>query len=148
LRSRGAEVECPAWPGLESAPVTVGGLTVTAVAACAAATALEASRTSAVAPVIARTPLAGCDFLSAAGPHLPWSASRDFRRDSLGLPRRGAAGRHVVKDAVIAAIAAAVAQARAVLAEEALQLIGTDERYAAAIASATARVPRPGTMAA
>lgn len=137
-------MDLPPWPGLEEADVTVGGLTVTAGAAAAAAAVLEASRTSAVAPVLSRTPLAGCDYLAAAGPFLPWSAARELHRDQSGAALRGAAGRHVVKDAVVAAIAAAVGQARAALAEEALSLIGSDERYAAAIAaSATAEQARP-----
>lgn len=142
-------MELPSWPGLAAAPVTVGGVTMTAAAACRLASGLEASRTSAIAPLLSRAGCPGLDSRAAAAPFLAWSRQRDLHRDGEGRALCGAAGRHVVKDALVRAIAAAIASARAALAEDALRLIGTDERYAAAIASSVAPGRRPaGSVAA
>jgi hypothetical protein len=115
--------------------VVIGGVPVTVAQACAAATALEASRTTAVAPVIARTALAGCDVSAAVA---PFTASRRASERGTG---RGCRGRHVTRLALTDAIASSVRQAVASARERALRAIGSDERYATAIvASASSRV--------
>jgi hypothetical protein len=123
--------------------VILGGVAVTVTQAVAAASALSASRTSAVFPVLSRigSPLAACDYRAAAAPFLPRHRSRDL------TGRSGAAGRHLVKDAFVDAIASAVEEARQRDVFSFIRTLGSDERYAAAIASA-ARPQRRARIAA
>lgn len=134
----------PLWPGLCEAFVVVGGVAVTVADAVAAAAVLSASRTSAVFPVLSRagSPLASCDYRAAAAPFLPRHRSRDL------TGRSGAAGRHLVKDALIDAIGSAVEEARQRDVSAALRTLASDERYAAAIAASAARPARRSRAAA
>lgn len=133
----------PLWPGLSDAPVVLGGVAVTVAEAVRAAAVLSASRTSAVHPVLARagSPLAACDYRAVAAPFLP-----SHRQRSL-TGRSGAAGRHLVKDAFIDAVAAAVEDARRRDIDLALRTLGSDERYAAAIAASASASPARGQRA-
>jgi hypothetical protein len=131
----------PRWPGLCEKAVFIGGVTVTVAQAVRAAAVLDASRTSAIAPVLGKLghPLAACDYFAAAAPYLP------AQRLRAKTGRAGAAGRHVTKNAFIEAIAAAVAGAREADVAAVLRRFASDERYAAAMAaSARARPPRTG----
>jgi hypothetical protein len=119
------------WPHLAASPVSIGGITVTCAQAVFAAGVLAGSRTSAIAPVLkgAASPLAACDYFAAAAPYL--AAARSAPRTG----RSGAAGRHVTKNAFTAAIADAL---ESVIRAELLggvRALGTDERYAVAIAT-------------
>lgn len=118
------------WPSLARRVITVGGVPVTYDEALSAAAVLAASRTSAVAPVLrsAGNPLADCDYRAAAAPY----TERELRAPRTG--RRGAAGRHVVKLALITGIITALAAARERELSAALEAFGDDERYAVAVA--------------
>jgi hypothetical protein len=118
------------WPGIEDQQVTIGGVRISFREAASAADRLEASRTSAIQPVLraAASPLASCDYLRASQPYLAW----ERRRAKTG--RCGAAGRHVTKNAFIRAIRHALDVARRSELGRALSAFGTDERYAVAMA--------------
>lgn len=128
----------PLWPGLADMAVVVGGVAVTVSEAARSAAVLAASRTSAVYPVLAcaGSGLASCDYRAAAAPFLPRHRSRDL------TGRSGAGGRHLVKDAFIDAIAAAVEEARQRDIASALRSLSSDERYAAAIAASALQPQR------
>lgn len=119
------------WPYLATSPVVIGGITVTCAQAVLAAQVLAESRTSAIAPVLkgALSPLAVCDYFAAAAPHL--AAARSAPRTG----RSGAAGRHVTKNAFLAAIADALEGVVRAELMGGVRALGTDERYAAAIAA-------------
>jgi hypothetical protein len=119
------------WPGLADRQVTVGGSPVSYAEAVRAAEVLAASRTSAIAPVLraARSALAGCDYFGAADPWI------EQARRAPKTGRVGAAGRHVTKHAFLAAISAALAAAEQAEMASWQAALGTDERYAAAIAA-------------
>lgn len=127
----------PLWPGLAGAGVVVGGVACTVAEAVEAAAVLSLSRTSAIFPVLtrARSPLASCDYRAAAAPYLGWA------RYAPRTGRAGAAGRHVAKVAFLDAIAAAVEDARQRDIAAALRSLGSDERYAAAIAASASERP-------
>jgi hypothetical protein len=119
--------------------VVLGGVACTVAEAVSAAAVLSASRTSAIFPVLtrARSPLAACDYRAAAAPYLEWA------RYAPRTGRSGAAGRHVTKIAFLDAIAGEIEAARRRDIAAALRSLGSDERYAAAIAaSASERPPR------
>jgi hypothetical protein len=118
------------WPSLAERILTVGGAAVTYAEALRAAQVLRASRTSAIAPVLraAGSPLAGCDYFAAAAPFL------DAARQAPKTGRAGAAGRHVTKNAFLAALGLAMAVAREQDLAAALEAFASDERYAVAIA--------------
>ena len=118
------------WPALAGRSVQVGGVTVTYSEARSAAVILAASRTSAIAPVLAAAghPLARCDYFAAAAPYL----AEARRAPKTG--RAGAAGRHVTKNAFIDCVTAELRRAERSELARALGAFGTDERYAAAIA--------------
>lgn len=118
------------WPGLLSRWVTVGGVTVTCADAIRAGEILSRSRTSAIAPVLraAGSPLASCDYFAAAAPY----TGQARRAPKTG--RAGAAGRHVAKNAFLAALQAALASARDAETAEAMAAFAADERYATAMA--------------
>jgi len=120
------------WPSLAARPVTVGGTRVPFADALRAAEILQASRTSAIAPVLraAGSPLAGCDYFAAAAPYL--AAARSAPKTG----RAGAAGRHVTKNAFIESVMTALAIAREQDLEDALAAFTSDERYAVAVARA------------
>jgi hypothetical protein len=118
------------WPSLAARRVTIGGQVASYADALAAAEVLQASRTSAIAPVLksARSPLAGCDYFGAAAPYV------EAARLAPKTGRRGAAGRHVTKRAFLQAVALALAVAREQEVIAALEAFSADERYATAIA--------------
>jgi hypothetical protein len=118
------------WPGLAARPAEVGGITVTCAQAAEAAELLEASRTSAIAPVLraAGSPLAGCDYFAAAAPYL--AQARELPKTG----RVGAAGRHVTKHAFLMAITAQLAAACASELAGWRSALAADERYASAMA--------------
>lgn len=115
----------------QSARVVVGGTEVSVAQALAAVEVLEASRTSAIAPVLraAGSPLASCDYKAAARPWAKWAATAPK------TGRSGAAGRHVTKDAFRAAIAHEVAQAADRYVSVAVRAMTSDERYLAQAAA-------------
>jgi hypothetical protein len=119
------------WPSLAARVVVIGGLPVTYGEALRAAGILAASRTSAIGPVLrsAGSPLADCDYRAAARPYL----ERELAAPKTG--RRGAAGRHVVKNAFIETVTAGLAAARECELSAALAAFAEDERYAAAVAT-------------
>lgn len=121
------------WPGLAASLITVGGVTVTCEQARQAALILRASRTSAVQPVLAAAghPLAACNYFAASA---PWVREVKARVAKTG--RAGAAGRHVVKEALIIAIEAACEEARDADVASILRAFASDERYASAMAAA------------
>jgi hypothetical protein len=110
--------------------VVVGGVPVTYAVAEHAAEVLAVSRTSAIKPVLkaAGNELSQCDYFDAAAPYL--AAAQAAPKTG----RIGAAGRHITKNAFIAAISAALARARTAELAAALNAFVTDERYAVAIA--------------
>lgn len=124
-----ANLQAP-WPALAARSVTVGGLAVSFASALEAANILQASRTSAIQPVLrARgSLLASCDYFAAAAPYL--AAARLAPRTG----RAGAAGRHVTKNAFIESVVMTLAVAREEELEAALAAFRADERYAVAIA--------------
>jgi hypothetical protein len=118
------------WPALGARPVTLGGTAVPFSEAVRTASVLAVSRTSAIAPVLRsmRSGLDGCDYFSAAGPYLAAARSAPL------TGRSGAAGRHVTKNAFLAAIAAQLEAAYSAELGAAVSALAGDERYAAAIA--------------
>jgi hypothetical protein len=118
------------WPDLAVRPVSIGGVTVSYAQAEAVASLLAASRTSAIAPVLAHagSPLAGCDYRGAAAPHL--AAARTAPKTG----KSGAAGRHVTKNAFLATVSGVLEAARAAAVGEALDAFAADERYMAEVA--------------
>jgi hypothetical protein len=118
------------WPGLDRRLVRIGGVSVTCADAVTAAEILQASRTSAIAPVLraAGSLLAPCDYFAAAAPYL--AAARSEPKTG----RAGAAGRHVTKNAFLAAVTAAVLDAREAELSAVLSEFATDERYVTAMA--------------
>ena len=118
------------WPALGARPVTLGGTAVPFSEAVRTAAVLAVSRTSAIAPVLRsmRSGLDGCDYFSAAGPYLAAARSAPL------TGRSGAAGRHVTKNAFLAAIAAQLEAAYSAELGAAVSALAGDERYAAAIA--------------
>lgn len=118
------------WPGLDQHTVVIGGMLVSYPDAERAVALLDASRTSAIAPVLkaAGCPLWCCDYFGAAAPYL--AAAKAAPKTG----RIGAAGRHVTKNAFIAAICRALTEARAGELAAAMRAFATDERYAVAIA--------------
>lgn len=136
------------WPALAARQIALGGAVVTVSDALRAARALAASRTSAVAPVLRSVggPVAGCDYLAASAPYV----GHEKARPKTG--RAGAAGRHLVKNALITAIADLVAAERRADLAAAMAAFGSDERYAVAMArDATAlreKADLPGAVAA
>ena len=120
------------WPSLAAREVTVGGTAVPFAEALRAAAVLQASRTSAIQPVLraAGSPLAGCDYFAAAAPYL--EAERALPKTG----RAGAAGRHVTKNAFLKAVFLELAIARERELQEALAAFRSDERYATVIARA------------
>lgn len=119
-----------AWPHLAARQVRVGGTECTVAEAVRAAEILALSRTSAIAPVLraAGSPLQHCDYFAAAEPYL--ARARQAPKTG-GI---GAAGRHVTKHAFLAAISAELEAACAAELAAWSAALGTDERYAAAIA--------------
>jgi hypothetical protein len=120
------------WPALAAREVTVGGVRVPFAEALRAVEILQASRTSAIAPVLrsAGSPLAGCDYFGAAAPYM------EAARQAPKTGRAGAAGRHVTKNAFIEAVTLALAVAREEDLQGALEAFTSDERYAVAVARA------------
>lgn len=118
------------WPELAARSVSVGGVTVSYAQAEAVASLLAASRTSAIAPVLAHagSPLAACDYKGAAAPHL--AAARSAPKTG----KSGAAGRHLTKNAFLATITSVLEAARAAALGEALDAFVADERYMAEVA--------------
>jgi hypothetical protein len=118
------------WPSLAARSVSIGGACVSYEEADRAVRVLSSSRTSAIAPVLrsAGSPLAGCDYRAAALPYLP--ASREAPKTG----RSGAAGRHVVKNAFLAALACQMSAAFEAEMATAMEAFAVDERYAASIA--------------
>jgi len=125
------ELIIDAWPALAASPVSIGGVTLSYAQAASAAQRLAASRTSAIAPVLhaARSPLAACDYFSAAAPYLPRA------RSAPKTGRVGAAGRHVTKNAFIDAVNAALDLAAEHAVDEAVAAFGTDARYMTELAA-------------
>jgi hypothetical protein len=123
---------------MELVLVTVGGVTVTCGQAAAAMEVLAGSRTSAIAPVLraARSPLASCDYFTAAAPYLAWARSRPK------TGRAGAAGRHVTKEAFCRAVRRAMDDAASARVASAMRCMRADERYAAQIAADAVEVRR------
>lgn len=119
------------WPGLAARRVTVGGVTVTCADVVAAGEILVLSRTSAIAPVLraAGSPLASCDYFAVAAPY----TGQARRAPKTG--RSGAAGRHVTKNAFLAALGDVLAAARDAETAEAMAAFAADERYATAMAA-------------
>lgn len=118
------------WPALAAREIALGGVIVTVSDALRAARALTASRTSAVAPVLRSVggPVARCDYFAASAPYV----ARQKAEPKTG--RAGAAGRHLVKNALITAIADLVAAERRADLAAAMAAFGSDERYAVAMA--------------
>lgn len=131
--------DVPAWPGLATAAISVGGVTCTVSDACTAAAVLASSRSSAIRSLLtaAGNPLAGCDYWAVARPYL--AAARSVLSPT---HQRGCAGRHVAKTAFCEALCAAVEQARAAFWRSAMAAFSRDERYAAAIAEEAVSVLR------
>jgi hypothetical protein len=118
------------WPALAARIVLIGGVSVTFAQAVQAAEILMGSRTSAIAPVLksAGNPLAVCDYFGVAAPYI------EQARQAPKTGRAGAAGRHVTKTAFLEAVGWQLAIAREQEVADGLEAMGTDERYAVAIA--------------
>lgn len=132
------------WPGLASRPVQVGGVRCTYEDAVAASQLLAASRTSAIAPVLAAAgnPLAACDYFAVSSPFM------DMARELPKTGKSGAAGRHVTKTAFLAALAQVLGYAEAAELGKAMEAFGTDERYAAAMAAEAVAIRERAHLAA
>lgn len=139
------------WPGLASRPVEIGGITVTYAEAAAALAALRKAGGIMVRQVLraAASQLQYCDYHAAAGPF-----RQRFLMSAPGYGR-GAAGRPATKQAFLAAIEGAMAEAEAAeparhFAAElagARNAFGSDAGYAAAIAAAAVQARRDGHSA-